>query len=54
MGRLRYAWRLLGELWAFARANRVWWILPLVLALGLLALVVAASQTAAPFIYTLF
>jgi hypothetical protein len=46
---------LFGELWAFLRHNKKWWLLPI---LGLLAvfglLVLLAGTGAAPFIYTLF
>lgn len=43
------------ELWGFLKANKKWWLLPLILSLllvGLLALV--GGSPAAPFIYTLF
>jgi hypothetical protein len=40
---------------AFLRQNRKWWLLPLLLVLGLLALLLVAGATPiAPFIYTLF
>jgi Family of unknown function (DUF5989) len=48
------ALRLLRDLVAFARAERVWWMVPLVLALLALAGIVVASQAAAPLLYTLF
>jgi hypothetical protein len=32
----------------------VYWIVPFILVLGLVVLLVVTSQTAAPFIYTLF
>jgi len=54
MRRLRYLRRLLGELFAFAREHKAYWIVPMVLLLGLVVLLVVASQGAAPFIYTLF
>ncbi len=45
----------LGELWAFLRDNKKWWLTPIVLALLLLGLlVVLGGSGAAPFIYTLF
>ncbi len=54
MGKLTYSTKLLRELTAFARANKVYWIVPLVLVLALAALIAVAGQGAAPFIYTLF
>jgi len=43
------------EFWQFLRHNKKWWLLPLLLALGLVGLfVVLASTGAGPFIYTLF
>ncbi len=54
MGRMRYAGTLLGELWQFARQNKIYWILPLAVILGLVVLLVFTTQAAAPFIYTLF
>lgn len=54
MRKLGYLGTLLGEVWQFARQNKVYWIVPFVLILGLVVLLAVASQTAAPFIYTLF
>ena len=51
---LRHLLRLLGEFWSFARQNKAWWILPIIVVLLLLALCVLATQTVTPFIYTLF
>lgn len=47
---------LLGELWAFMKVRKKWWLGPIVLMLVLLGLlIVLTSGTAvAPFIYTLF
>ncbi len=46
---------LIREFLAFLRANRKWWLLPLVLVLlGLAALVFLSSTAVAPFVYTLF
>jgi len=45
----------LREFWDFLRANKKWWLLPIVavlLAVGLL--VTLGGTAAAPFIYTLF
>lgn len=46
---------LLVEVWGFMKANRKWWLLPLILSLLLVgALVLLGGSPAAPFIYTLF
>jgi hypothetical protein len=46
---------LVAELWAFMSQNKKWWLLPLLLMLGLFgALVMLSGSAAAPFIYTLF
>jgi hypothetical protein len=54
MSRLGYSFRLLGEFWRFARENKAYWIVPLILVLGLAALLVVTGQSAAPLLYTLF
>jgi hypothetical protein len=54
MARLRYVGSLIREFVAFARAHKAYWILPLLLVLGLMAFLVFVGQGAAPFIYTLF
>ena len=54
MRKLRYVGSIFGEILQFARQNKVYWIVPLVLILGLVVLLVVTSQGAAPFIYTLF
>jgi hypothetical protein len=54
MGRFRYVGTILGEIFQFARQNKVYWIVPFVLILGLVIVLVVTSQGAAPFIYTLF
>lgn len=54
MRKLRYVGSMFGEILQFARQNKVYWIVPLVLILGLVVLLVVTSQGAAPFIYTLF
>jgi hypothetical protein len=47
---------LLVELWAFARARRKYWLLPLILLFLLIGgvLMFAQSSVLAPFIYTVF
>lgn len=46
--RLRHATRLAGHLVGYAVVNRVWWILPLVLLLGVASLLIVVGQAAAP------
>jgi len=47
---------ILGELWAFMRVRKKWWLGPIMLMLALLGLLVVFTQgsAVAPFIYTLF
>ena len=47
---------IIGELLAFMRVRKKWWLGPIVLMLGLLGLLVVLTQgtAVAPFIYTLF
>lgn len=54
MARGRYGLRLLRQFFGFARENRAYWIIPLLIVLGLAAVVIVAGQGAAPLIYTLF
>lgn len=54
MGKLRYTGKLLSEFIQFSRENKVYWIVPLVVVLVLAGVLIVASQSAAPFIYTLF
>ena len=43
------------EMWDFLRANKKWWLLPMLIALAAFGLLMMLSTTAAaPFIYTLF
>lgn len=46
----------LNEMWAFMRARKKFWLLPIVIVLLLLGglLVLAQGSAVAPFIYTLF
>ncbi len=46
----------IGELWAFARARKKFWLLPLLIVLGLFGglLILAKGSAVAPFIYTIF
>ncbi len=54
MGKSSYVGKLFRELFQFAKKEKVYWIVPLVIILLIIAIVIAVSQTAAPFIYTLF
>jgi hypothetical protein len=46
---------LVSELIGFLRANKKWWLAPIIMAILLLGLLVVLGGTAAaPFIYTLF
>ena len=46
---------LVSEFILFIRENKAWWMIPILLVLGLVGALVALSTTgAAPFIYTLF
>ena len=44
------------ELWRFLRARKKFWLLPIIIVMGLLGglLVLAQGSAVAPFIYTLF
>lgn len=48
------ALHLLQNLGRFAWENKIWWMLPLVLVLALLAFVVFSGQAVTPFVYTLW
>jgi hypothetical protein len=50
----RHLTRLLAEFFGFAWQNKAWWIVPVVLVLLLLALLIVAGESVAPFIYTTF
>jgi hypothetical protein len=45
-----------GELWAFMRVRKKWWLLPLILMMLVIGLLIAFAQGSAlaPFIYTIF
>jgi len=45
----------LRELWGFLRANKKWWLLPILIALLLFGLLILLGGSGlAPFIYTIF
>ena len=47
---------LLGEVWAFLRVRKAWWMLPIIIMLVLVGLLIifGQSSTLSPFIYALF
>ncbi len=46
---------LVAELWEFLSHNKKWWLIPIMVVLGLFGVVAAlASSPVAPFIYALF
>ena len=56
MGRLKSRVGVVGELFEFLWAAKLWWMMPMVLLLLVLGglIVFAQSSAIAPFIYTLF
>jgi hypothetical protein len=54
MRRSSYSLKLLGQFVRFARENRAYWIIPLILMLGFVGFFIVAGQAAAPLIYALF
>jgi membrane glycosyltransferase len=47
---------LLGEVWAFLKVRKAWWLAPIIIMLILVGLLIIFSQSSAvsPFIYALF
>lgn len=47
---------LFGELWAFLKARKAWWMAPLIFMLIAVGILVVAGQSSvlSPFIYALF
>jgi hypothetical protein len=47
---------IIGELWAFMRVRKKWWLGPIILILIFIGLIVVLTEGSAiaPFIYTLF
>ncbi len=47
---------VIGELWAFLRERKKWWLLPIIVTMLLVGLLIAFAQGSAlaPFIYTIF
>lgn len=54
MPKVNHVWKVFREFIQFSRMSGSYWIVPLVLFLGFVALLIVASQVAAPLIYTLF
>jgi Family of unknown function (DUF5989) len=54
--RIRSRLAIFGELWAFMKVRKKWWLGPIVIILVLFGLVVVLTEGSAlaPFIYTLF
>lgn len=53
--RIRHAFRLGCDVVSYAVVNRVWWVLPLMVVLALVALAVTATHAIVPYtVYTLF
>ena len=46
--RVRHLARLSGDILAYAVVNRAWWVIPVMLLLGLATLLVVVGQAAAP------
>ncbi len=47
---------LVREFWLFLKVSKKWWLAPIMIVLGLMGLLIVATQGSAlaPFIYTLF
>jgi len=47
---------IIGELWAFLRVRKKWWLLPIIALMFLIGalLIFAQGSALAPFIYTIF
>ncbi len=47
---------MVGELWAFMRERKKWWLLPVIVVLLMVGMLLALAQGSvlAPFIYTVF
>lgn len=54
MSFLRHLFRLLRDVFGFARANKIWWIAPLIVLLLVIGLLMVGVSTISPFIYSLF
>lgn len=55
MLRLRHLWRMSRDVTSFTFSDRMWWLLPVVVVLVVLAFAVTAANSALPYaVYTLF
>jgi hypothetical protein len=55
MGRVRYAFRFVGEFGSFVVINRAWWTVPLFLFMAAATILVIVGQVVAPItLYSLF
>ena len=54
MSKLGHSMRLARDVWGYAKAHKAYWIIPMVLVLGLMTMLILGGQASAPFIYTLF
>jgi hypothetical protein len=54
MSKFSYGYKLLVDFAGFAKQNKVYWLVPLMVLLGMSAVLIVASHAIAPFIYTLF
>jgi hypothetical protein len=54
MSFLRHLTRLLRDVVGFARANKAWWIVPLMLLLLIVGGLIVGVSSISPFIYSLF
>ncbi|MEM9191534.1 MAG: DUF5989 family protein [Myxococcota bacterium] len=54
MYRLRYLGTLLGHVWSFAKENRAYWLIPMLVVFGILSALVFLGEASAPFVYTLW
>lgn len=54
MRRAVYAFKLFRQFVGFARENRAYWMVPLILLLALTGLFIVVGQGAAPLLYALF
>lgn len=53
--RARHLLRLVRELCGFAVLNRAWWLVPVMLVLGVVTVFIVVGQAAAPYtLYTVF
>ena len=54
MASVRYGVKLLREFVGFARDNKAYWIVPLVMLLGAVSLLIVTGEAIVPLVYTLF